>query len=118
MFLKIEKKFIDIPNGERVAYVEKGTGDKVINQYPKIGSNILSYDKVILITNDEIIKMPNLVGWSKKDAKNILEMLNINYKMDGTGYVVAQDIAVDTIITNDMIVNISLSDKYNLEEVD
>ena len=30
MFLKIEKKYIDIPNGERIAYVEKGKGDKVI----------------------------------------------------------------------------------------
>lgn len=30
MFLKIEKKYIDIPNGEKIAYVEKGSGDKTI----------------------------------------------------------------------------------------
>lgn len=30
MFLRIEKKFVTIPNGEKIAYVEKGKGDKVI----------------------------------------------------------------------------------------
>lgn len=30
MFLKLEKKFISLPNGETIAYIEKGSGDKVI----------------------------------------------------------------------------------------
>ena len=30
MFLKLEKKFVEIPNGERIAYVEKGKGKKEI----------------------------------------------------------------------------------------
>lgn len=30
MFLKIEKKYVTLPNGEKIAYVEKGKGDKVI----------------------------------------------------------------------------------------
>lgn len=30
MFLKIEKKFATIPNGEKIAYIEKGVGEKVI----------------------------------------------------------------------------------------
>ena len=30
MFLRIEKKYIDLPNGEKVSYVEKGSGDKVL----------------------------------------------------------------------------------------
>lgn len=30
MFLKIEKKYLELSNGEKIAYVEKGSGDKVI----------------------------------------------------------------------------------------
>lgn len=30
MFLKIEKKYLTLPNGEKIAYVEKGEGNKVI----------------------------------------------------------------------------------------
>ena len=30
MFLKIEKKYLELPNGEKIAYVEKGRGDKVV----------------------------------------------------------------------------------------
>lgn len=29
MFLKIEKKYLTIPNGEKIAYIEKGEGEKV-----------------------------------------------------------------------------------------
>lgn len=30
MFLKPEKKYVDLPNGEKLAYIEKGQGNKVI----------------------------------------------------------------------------------------
>lgn len=94
-----------------------GSGDKVINQYPASGSSILSYDKVILITNDTNMAMPNLTGWSKKEAKKILDILKVKYEFDGTGYVVSQDIPAGTIIVDDMIVRIVLADKYNLQGV-
>lgn len=95
-----------------------GTGNKVINQYPASGSSILSYDKVILITNDTNMTIPNLTGWSKKEAKKVLDILKVNYEFEGTGYVVSQDIPAGTTIMDDMTVKIVLADKYNLEEVD
>lgn len=30
MFVKLEKKYMDLPNGEKMAYIEKGQGNKVI----------------------------------------------------------------------------------------
>lgn len=30
MFLNLEKKYVNLPNGERYAYIEKGEGDKVV----------------------------------------------------------------------------------------
>lgn len=95
-----------------------GAGSKVINQYPISGSKILTYDKVILVTNDNNLTIPNLVGWSKKDTKKILEILKVNYEFDGTGYVISQDIPAGTAVTKDMTVKLVLANKYNLEEVD
>ena len=39
-----------------------GDGDKVINQYPNKGVTLISGDKVILMTNDSNVKMPNIIG--------------------------------------------------------
>ena len=30
MFLNLEKKFVELENGEKYAYIEKGEGDKVV----------------------------------------------------------------------------------------
>jgi len=68
-----------------------GTGDKIIKQYPKPNFSILTDEEVILVTNDEI-KMPSLIGYSKAKAKTILSMLNIEYEMEGNGFVTYQSI--------------------------
>lgn len=95
-----------------------GTGNKIINQYPSSGSKVLTYDKVILVTNDNNLTIPNLTGWSKKDTQKILEILKVKYEFDGTGYVISQDISAGTAVTDDMVIKLVLANKYNLEEVD
>jgi len=92
-----------------------GTGDKIIKQYPIKNTCILNTDKLILVTNSEK-KMPNLLGFSRKDAIALLKLLDIEYEIEGTGYVKEQDIPIDTPITDDLKVHIKLENKYNLEE--
>lgn len=105
---KLEDKKIDV--------VVIGEGEKIINQYPKRGTSVLSYDKVFLITNDSKIKVPNLVGYSKKDVENILNLLEIRYNINGNGYVISQDVEAGTIITDDLTIKLELQNKYNLDE--
>ena len=71
-----------------------GNGDKIIKQYPEANFSILTDEELILITNDEI-KMPSLMGYSKAKAKTILSMLNIEYEMEGNGFVIYQSIKKD-----------------------
>ena len=92
-----------------------GNGEIIINQYPKKGTNVLSYDKVFLITNDSEIKLPNFVGYSKKEAENLLNLLNIRYNINGNGYVVSQDIVAGILVTNDITIKLELQDKYNFD---
>ena len=104
---KLESKKIEV--------ITIGNGEKIINQYPKKGTNVLSYDKVFLITNDSEIKLPNFVGYSKKEAENLLNLLNIRYNINGNGYVVSQDIEAGILVTNDITIKLELQDKYNFD---
>jgi len=91
-----------------------GNGNKVIKQYPEVESTILSYDKVFLVTNDNNYTLPNLIGWSRKDVITLLELLGIEYNIEGTGYVTNQSIPDGTKLTGEEVLTLILTDKYNL----
>ena len=88
-----------------------GNGDKIIKQFPKSNTIITNYDKIFLITNDEDLKVPNVVGLSSKNAKAILEYLGFKVKLDGVGYVENQSIAPGEKIEKKEIV-LTLKTKY------
>lgn len=83
-------------------YIVFGNGSRVIDQYPKKNVKVNTKERVFIFTNDEEVKMPNLTGYSFKEASIVLGMLGINYEINGTGYVSNQSVAPDTIITNEM----------------
>lgn len=78
-----------------------GSGNKIIDQYPKSGSIINTKQKVLLFTNDSEVVMPNLIGYSYKEAEIILNKLKINYEINKTGYIENQSIPEGTKITGD-----------------
>lgn len=86
-----------------------GNGDKVINQYPSSGSTLIKNEKLYIITSDSVIKMPNVTGYSRKEASALLDLLGISYSFEGYGYVTSQSIKEGTLI--DDTVNLTLSDK-------
>lgn len=87
-----------------------GSGNKVIEQYPSINSTINEDDLVILKTNSLDNKMINLIDYSQKEAINILNLLNVEYEIEGNGYVYEQSIQVGEEITDKIIVK--LKNKY------
>lgn len=104
-------------NQEGINPIILGTGDKIIKQYPSKNTCIMNTDKLILVTNSQVQTIPNLLGLSRKDAINILKLLNVEYEIEGTGFVKEQDIPAETVITNDLKIHIKLENKYNLEEI-
>ena len=97
---------------EQMNYVVLGTGDKVVKQYPEKESKITNKDTIYLITNDENLTMPNLVGLSSKVAKNLLQQLGIKVTLDGVGYVTAQTIPEGTKITDNLEITLTLAPKF------
>ena len=96
-----------------IKYQILGTGDKVVKQYPEKEDTITNQDTVYLITNDSNIKIPNVVGLSSKVASSLLNMLGIQVKLDGVGYVTAQSIAEGTAITDGLEITLTLNPKFS-----
>jgi len=89
-----------------------GTGNKIINQYPQVGSIVSSNDLVILLTNDYTKTMPNLVGMSFKEVITILDFLDIDYEYEGYGYLESQSILENTLVNDEEKVNLIFKPKY------
>ena len=108
---KIEtiKPALDI-NG--VNYSIIGTGYKVIKQYPEKNDIITSKDTLYLITNDQNLGIPNVVGLSGKVASNLLEQLGVKVILNGVGYVTEQSIVETTPITPGLEITLTLFPKF------
>lgn len=87
-----------------------GNGDKVIEQYPSIDSVIYEDDLVILKTNKFDNKMIDLNGYSKKEVINILNFIDVEYILEGNGYVYEQSVLPGNDITDK--ITIKLKGKY------
>ena len=92
-----------------------GSGDIVIDQYPKINTIVNNKDRVFLVTNNNDFKMPNIIGWSSREVLTLINILDIGYEFEGYGFVTEQSIANDIIISEDSKLKVKLKPKYNLD---
>lgn len=90
-----------------------GNGDKVINQSIKTGTRLVEGDKLILMTNGTDYRMPNMIGWSRKDAIDFLQLFHLSYQINGYGFVMEQSIAEGTPLISDLSVTLTLQTKLN-----
>ena len=88
-----------------------GSGDKIINQFPSSGETVLSYDKVILVTNKGQNNMPSLKGYSRSEAIYLMKALGYKFEIDGYGYVTGQSIPAGNVVKASDTVKITLSEK-------
>lgn len=97
---------------KEISVLKLGDGDKIIKQYPSVNTEITSNDKVILVTNDSDIKMPNLKDYSRSEAKIVLDLLGLKYKFEGYGYVVDQNIDSGSKIDKNKEITLKLKSRY------
>ena len=95
-----------------MSYKIIGSGNKVIKQTPAKGITITNKDIIYLITNDENLSVPNVIGLSSKVAKELLEEMGIKVKLEGVGYVTSQSIPQDTKITTGLEMTLTLQPKF------
>lgn len=76
-----------------------GDGDKVINQVPIEGTKLLTGDRIFIKTNSKNILMPDMIGWSRNEVVRFANLVGLKYKIDGCGFVKAQNIQAGTILS-------------------
>ena len=86
-----------------------GDGERIIDQFPEKGSEVIFGNKVFLKTNSSNIILPNLVGWSSNDATSYCSLIGLNCIISGYGNVVSQTIEEGEPINSDTILEIKLS---------
>ncbi|WEK52989.1 MAG: penicillin-binding transpeptidase domain-containing protein [Candidatus Cohnella colombiensis] len=67
-----------------------GTGDKVLQQLPKGGTAMPPSQRVYLLTDAKPGSVPDLRGLSLRDAIEMCTLLQAEFKITGTGYVIDQ----------------------------
>lgn len=98
-------------NNNELKVLVIGNGDKIINQYPKKNSILNKDNLVILLTNKFDNKMIDLTNYSYKEVINILKLMNVNYNIEGKGYVYEQSIKPGELINN-RVIDIKLKERY------
>jgi penicillin-binding protein 2B len=103
-------------NTKNTNLIVLGDGNKVIKQYPTTNTEISSKDKVFVLTNGKNIVMPNIIGWSLREVLNLVDLVGIEYEIEGYGSVVNQSIKESDPITNESVLTITLEPKYKEEK--
>lgn len=94
-----------------------GNGDRIINQYPSKGITLISGDRVILMTNDSNVKMPNIMGWARQDAIGLFKLIGMEYSIEGYGFVTSFSIKQGEAINKESSINVTLGSKYDFENL-
>ena len=85
-----------------------GNGDTIVNQFPAPSTTINSNDNVMLLTNGPERKMPDMIGWTRKDITAFWQLTGISISADGYGRVNWQSIDVDSPIQDDTVIEVKL----------
>ena len=93
---------------KEVHTIISGDGDTVVAQFPDASTTINSNDNVMLLTNGATRKMPDMIGWTRKDITAFWQLTGISISADGYGRVKWQSIEADTPIQDDTVIEVKL----------
>ncbi|RLL45232.1 penicillin-binding protein [Oceanobacillus piezotolerans] len=77
-----------IKNGAKVTLI--GNGEKITASNIQAGEEILSQERIILITDKP--SMPNILGWSMREVMQLADLMNLQIETFGNGYVTTQSV--------------------------
>lgn len=97
-------------------YETVGEGDKIVDITPKPGYSVKEGTKIVIYRGDSSqidkqVLMPDLYGYSKQGAIEILESIGLKYNISGEGLLVSQSIEAGKIIEKGDVVELIFSVK-------
>ena len=98
----------ELKNKKLQVYV-LGSGKYITNQYPLKDMKVLEGSKVFLTTNSDDYKLEDLTNWSLNEVKTYANLLGINLEVEGSGKVISQSIAKNTLVNKNTTLKVVLS---------
>lgn len=86
-----------------------GSGTSIIQQVPAPLTTVLSNQRIFLLTSRDAVIMPDMSGWSKKDALTFFSLTGHQFIIDGTGTVKSQSVPSGTLIPTDEVILVTLT---------
>jgi penicillin-binding protein 2B len=85
-----------------------GEGDNIIDQLPKNGSKFFTYSNVLLLTDYNEFKMPNMYGWTKSEVIDFWTITGKKINIIGSGVCIEQSLQSNTVVTDEDIIEVKL----------
>ncbi|MEG0958724.1 MAG: penicillin-binding transpeptidase domain-containing protein [Erysipelotrichaceae bacterium] len=85
-----------------------GDGTSVVKQFPSVNTSIMSKQKVFLMSDGNIIKMPDMKDWTRKDVATFWDMCGLSINISGSGKVSEQNVPPGSVINKDSDIKVVL----------
>ncbi len=95
--------------GDGFEIVVLGDGKNVLRQYPSAGEEVYQNEKIYLLTSEEF-KMPNLLGYTRKELMELWSITKVSFKIDGYGIVYEQSLKDGELVTSKSVIEVKLKD--------
>lgn len=89
-----------------------GDGEKIINQYPEVGTKLNINNKVFLLTNGTNYIMPDITNWSRSEVSVFTDFIKLKTEYSGNGYVKSYSIKKNENIDLTQTLSVELEFKY------
>lgn len=85
-----------------------GNGTKVINQSPKEGDDVYTFDKVFLLTDSGQTSIPDFSGWTRKEIVSYWNLSGIGFEISGSGIVYEQSVSPGSTVDKNTTITVKL----------
>ncbi|MBQ1787944.1 MAG: PASTA domain-containing protein, partial [Erysipelotrichaceae bacterium] len=87
-----------------------GNGERIVAQIPEKGDDLYTGEKVFLMTDGNIIYVPDFIGWTRKDLISYWTLTKLPIVIDGYGVVYEQSTAPGTLADKKQEITVKLRD--------
>ncbi|MGG3888927.1 penicillin-binding protein [Metabacillus fastidiosus] len=112
---KTLKEAAELVKDKNFNMVVLGDGEKIIDQFPEAETSIITNDRILLQTSEKV-KMPDIIGWSKRDVMKLANLLELELESNGHGFVTKQTIKKGSVIKKGDKLVIQLKDQLPKEK--
>ena len=96
--------------------IQIGSGNIVVDQYPKALDDVYTNQKVFLLTDNNNIVLPDFTGWTRKEIISYWNLSKLPITLNGYGVAYEQSIAPNTSVDGSIDIIIKLRDINYIQE--